>query len=447
MRRSTAILIAILMAAGCREGDGPADPSAIDARVLLISEPNGAAITVDNRATGQVTPDTVSLRRGDRVISLDLDTAGNTYSYRAILRVQRTDEVDAYTLPLALRCLDASCFAAAQDAHTVAGVTFYSSGTGSLFHRADNSRALVWPEGTLNSYIAAGMPLFAARANDRPVALGVYDQEMLVGRPAPVVTRGDGSFALAQETWIIPPSSPFINPNTLRGVAVEEVVTASDAAEGVLVLRLTFRNITNDPLAHALATHIAPASVTYTDAWIGFGLDPDIGNAADDWVSYDPALDMVFAYDSNFSESQFTTTAANSPGLVGLRVLEAPPGTSVLLNSWPINGDWEAGTPTEQAGFGMLTGSTVYSPQHADPKIGYMPPSRGDMRISATVGPMTLAPGDSATVVLALAIAAPAGSFVSGNEVAPGDPFDTARQLFGIAANLRAKAAAAAAGQ
>src|SRR5690606_32160687 len=120
MRRSTAILIAILMAAGCREGDGPADPSAIDARVLLISEPNGAAITVDNRATGQVTPDTVSLRRGDRVISLDLDTAGNTYSYRAILRVQRSDEVDAYTLPLALRCVDPSCFAAAQDAHTVA---------------------------------------------------------------------------------------------------------------------------------------------------------------------------------------------------------------------------------------------------------------------------------------------------------------------------------------
>src|SRR5690606_34180371 len=110
MRRRIAVLCMLAgFAAACREADGPADPSANDARIYLTSSPNGAAITIDGRETGQVTPDTVAVRRGDRTIELTLDSAGFTYDYAAIVEVSRTDTVIEVKLPLGLQCISQGC--------------------------------------------------------------------------------------------------------------------------------------------------------------------------------------------------------------------------------------------------------------------------------------------------------------------------------------------------
>jgi hypothetical protein len=75
-----------------------------------------------------------------------------------------------------------------------------------------------------------------------------------------------------------------------------------------------------------------------------------------------------------------------------------------------------------------------------------MPPTTGDVRMSVTAGPLTLAPGDEARIVIAVAIAPPVGgTFTSGVVMQPGDPFDTSRPLYLTAADLRAKINAAAA--
>ncbi|MGH7446422.1 MAG: PEGA domain-containing protein [Longimicrobiales bacterium] len=446
MRRRTAVLYAgALILAGCREGDGPADPSLTDARVYITSSPNGAQITVDNRNTGLVTPDTVALRRGDRAVALRLDSAGYTYEYGVTLQVERLDSVVDVHLPLGMQCLNTigSCFSAARRHRTTGGLTFASSAVGSLFQWGGSGQGLLWPASTTNSYASAGMPVFAALADEVPVALGVYDQSMLAGLPAPRVTQTDGSFRLEQRAWVVPPPSGLVRPATVRGILIEEEVMGRDSVNGVLVVRLTFRNVSDDTLVHRYAPHIPAGAVTYTDAWIGFALDPDIGNASDDWLSYDVDLNMVFAYDSNFSES-FVGPDAAAPGLLGLRVLDAPAGTSVLLNSWPTAGDWSAATATEQAGYGMLTGSEIYPPQHEHPQLGYMPPQSSDIRMSVTAGPLTLQPGDEARIVIAIAVAPPAGqTFTSGTTVPPGDPLDTDRAIHRIAANLRARMIAA----
>jgi hypothetical protein len=78
--------------------------------------------------------------------------------------------------------------------------------------------------------------------------------------------------------------------------------------------------------------------------------------------------------------------------------------------------------------------------------VGHLPVSAGDVRIVATVGPLQLAPGDSARVVLAVALALPTpGTYTSGTSLPPGNPDDTNRQMYRVAGQLRDRLTAAAA--
>lgn len=439
MRSPIAVLCIFAVVSGCREADGPADPSMADARVYLTSSPNGAEIRVDNQATGNFTPDTIALRRGDRAVVLRLDSAGFLYNYGIVLEVGSSDSVPRVHLPLGLQCAaGGTCFGAARRHYDAADISFAASAVGSLFNWDGSGLGLFWPAASQNSYLSSGMPVFAGKSDGDSVSLGVYDQSMLVGRPAPMTTLENGTFRLEQLAWIVPPPSTLVSPTTVRGIEVREEVIGRDALANVLIVRLTFRNISDEPLVHLWAPHIPAGSVTYTDAFIGLALDPDIGTAGEDWVSYDADLDMVFAYDADFQTS-FSGSDASQPGLLGLRVLEAPVGTSVVLNSWYRDLDWAAGRAGEDAGYAMLSGTSVFAPDHPAAGIGFLPPTQGDVRMSVTAGPLTLAPGDEATIVMAVAIATPTtGTFTSGTPMEPGDPLDTARPLYGVAAALRA---------
>lgn len=76
--------------------------------------------------------------------------------------------------------------------------------------------------------------------------------------------------------------------------------------------------------------------------------------------------------------------------------------------------------------------------------IGYAPTAPDDYRILASAGPLRLAPGDSATLTVAVVIAEPQpGTFVSGQAVTPGDPLDPNRQILQVAEGLRQLAIAA----
>ena len=445
MRRSTLVLCTLVLLSACREGDGPADPSQSDVRVFLKSSPAGAQILIDNQVTGLVTPDTVALRRGDRSLDLRLDSAGFSYDYNVILRVEASDSVITVDLPLGIQCLTpgGACFQSARRHHEAAGMRFAVSATGSLFHWGGSGGGIIWPAATQNSYASSGMPVFAGVADGKAVSLGMYDQSMLVGRPAPRATIDAAGLLFEQTAWVLPPRSSLISPATVRGIAIDQEVVGRTALDGVVVMRLTFRNVSDDPMVHMYAPHIPADAVTYTDAWIGFALDPDVGNANDDWLSYDVDMDMVFAYDADF-QVNFTGADATAPGLVGMRVLDAPEGTTVMLNAWTTGLDWNAGRSGEEFGYGMLSGTAVVSPQHAHERIGHMPPSAGDMRMSVTAGPLTLAPGDSAQILIAVAVAPPVGgTYTSGVMMQPGDPLETRRPLAEAAANLRASMTAA----
>jgi hypothetical protein len=196
---------------------------------------------------------------------------------------------------------------------------------------------------------------------------------------------------------------------------------------------------------------VVPAGgMTFNQVYVGFALDPDIGAAGDDMVTYEAALDMVYAYDINFVEEIFNPADAGKPGLVGLKIVTMPAGaTAKSLNAWPItiNGlsaDWHAGTVTERGGFSMLSGLRSLAPDHPGQLIGYVPSSPNDYRMSVGAGPVTLAPGQETSITVAIIIAYPvAGEFTIGQVVPAGNPTDDSRQIRRIAGNLFARAAAA----
>jgi hypothetical protein len=443
--RGRCILAAALLstvAVACSDAE-PWHPSG-GARVGVTSDPPGARILLDGRFTGRRTPDTIGglSRRHD--VAVRLDTLGVAYGFLAQVEAD-PDAVQHIHGPLVMRCPTNTCWEMHHRFHTAQRLRFASNPVGTLFMRAGTGEGLLWPAGVRNSYVSAGMPVFAALAEGRDtIALGIYDQRYLAGRPAPIVDQNAESFALRQASWVLPPLDA-LTFRTVRGIEIEQHVVGTSAVEDALLVRLVFRNVTGNP-AYAAADPIVPAGgIRYDGVYIGFALDPDIGDPRTDWVSYEPALDMVFAYSSRMRERDrdrgFDSEARDAPGLVGLRVLDAPAGSRVVLNAWAHGGaspgDWRAGFNSERLGWGMLSGMQPYAPYHTHGHIGHLPTSAGDMRMSVSVGPLQLRPGDEASVTVAVLLAAPvAGTFTPGTLLEPGDPLNTSRPLARVAAHL-----------
>jgi hypothetical protein len=448
MRTIGILLAAAALCGSCRDADAPTGPRTGGARLFITSEPDGASIFVDGTDTRQRTPDTVAGFSGQHDIRVWLDSAGVTYEYNARVQVAGSDTVVRRLHgPLSRQCAFAfdlnDCYVRLHTYRTGGGIRFAVNPLGSIFLHDGTGSGAFWPATTSNSYMSGGIPVFAAQFDGNAVSVGPYDHGYLAGRPAPVSTEAAGRSTLQQTAWLVPPTFQLLQIATVHGIEIREEITTGEAVSDVILVRLTFRNVTATFEYLAIDPFTPEGGTTFTDAYIGLALDPDIGAADDDWLSYDPALDMVFAYDARFAESGFGGSAS-APGLVGMRALRAPAGTTVLLNGWPSQGDWGAGTVSEGAGFGMLSGRAVFVPAHDDPRIGHLPAAPGDMRMAVTAGPLTLAPGEQAEIVLAVAFAPPvSGTYQTGTLVEPGDPLDTNRTLYSIAALLRERMLAA----
>lgn len=422
------------------------------AGVLVVrSDPEGGTIRVDDRATGKHTPDTLRGIAGLHEISVELDTSQLRYRYAAQVVVPSTGDPLTLNGPLMARCLASTqeCATPFRRQYPVGNVRFASNALGMFFLQAGAGQGLYWPGVSENSYVSIGTPVFGGKTEGNAVSTGIYDTDFFAGRPAPTTLTTGGLFTLSQTTWILPPpqAQQFA---VARGLEVRERLITSTSLDAVFLIELAFRNISNTSLYGIVDPAMAQlGGATYDSVFIGLALDPDIGSndseSDDDMVSYDAALATVYAYDASFLVPPFTVNQ-NGPALVGVRVLEQPPGTGVALNAWTRQtaSDWQGGTTTQAAGYGMLSGKQSYNPDHPGTTIGHLPISQGDVRIVATVGPVRLAPGDSARVVLAVALGLPApGTFTSGTSIPPGNPDDDSRQIHRVAALLRERLIAA----
>jgi hypothetical protein len=437
------VLVVLLGLTGCREPDGPGSPVLGGARLLVTSDPSGARIYLDQRDTGLRTPDTVRSLSGSHVLRVELEADNALYDYLVQLSVPRVDTLLRLHAPLTLQCPFGEltpCYSRLHRYHDAAGMRFATHALGGLLMRLGSGQGLFWPGTTTNSYVSGGIPVIAGRIQNVPISLGIFDHHYHAARPAPTTRLDNGWYTVEQESWIVPPLGA-LQRATARGVAINQQIMATEELPGVVFIRLRFRNVTNETDYQQLDPFVAAAGVTISGAYIGLLLDPDVGESGDDWLSYDPELDMVYAYDARFSEPLFAGAASTAPGLVGMRVLRAPEGTQAILNGWMSAGssaDWRAGQTSEWFGLELLSGAGSFSPVHSDPRIGHLPPSPADARIAVSAGPLNLTPGSTAELVIAIALADPApGTFQSGTLVQPGNPSDTSRDIHRIAALLR----------
>jgi hypothetical protein len=442
MRTIQACALAALMtlaAGGCADDDETLAPGE-NTRLEIGSDPQGANIFLNGVATGKVTPSTIFDIAGDQDIVVRYESAEKiVYGYRADNVDVRGDSLHRVFGPLMYRCTDNSCATLSARARDLGRIRMVTQANGALFARTGQGEGLLWPQGSSNSYVSMGMPLIAmiSGASDT-LALGIYNKEYLAGRPEPTVTVTGDRTVVRQSTWLIPPATLAV---TVRGIEVEEELTGT-AGSDVIFLKLTYRNITNRESYRAADPVVPSAGLIFNNVYLGFGMDPDIGNANDDMVTYEAPLDMVYAYDSNFFEEIFNAVNSATPALIGLKLVSVPAGATKALNTWPQtfgngSGDWSAGTNTERGGFSMISGLRSLTPDHPGQQIGHVPATPQDFRMSVGAGPVTLAPGEAASITVAIIVAAPVtGEYVSGQVVPPGSPTADDRQIRRIAGTL-----------
>lgn len=284
-----ALLIALVVLAGCREVDAPGGVGG-RGHLEIDSDPQGALISVDGKSRNKFTPDTIAGLRGRQTISVSIDSAGTTYGFR-ITTTFRPDSVVSLLGPLITSRCTGQVNCQPRD-HDNGRIGFRRSPMGPLFHQSGQGNGLRWPLGTANSYASIGTPIMAALIQGADtIALGIYNREFMVGRPYPIVQADP--FKLDQTIWIVPPENLVTRPFLVaRGLEVREELMATSDLD-VLLLRLTFTNITSRPSYRALDPLMPPSGVTLQQTWVGFALDPDIGDAGDDLFAYSPADNAI----------------------------------------------------------------------------------------------------------------------------------------------------------
>ncbi len=430
----------------CSDGrDRPTVP--VFGNLTVISDPEGAEIFLDGGALQRTTPTTLNeIAAGSHRLGLRLATANNeVFIWEDTVTVpeESLDTVEAALQggcrldcpfvmdPGRVRCRSNS------NGDTCAGFVFAQP-------------ALEWPAGSGTSYAAGGRLLVAAiLGDDAGLLAGDTLASQLfeiawVGRRPRTETSTPRRQVMELQYW----GTGNFQGESLQGLAVTETLVGVDSAvvEDVLFLHFVVENVSADERYRRLYPWVPEGGFTFTQLYLGFGLDADIGDSEDDVGSFDPNLDLTFLYDADFSDAVLGTFA-DKPAMVGLVSVQPPVGaTERNLTFWRRSDDWDDGN-RHGLGWRLLAGRLAAGDpiaDHPSPDIGHAPTQQGDYRLTEAHGPLQLAPGESLTLTVAIVMAEPqAGSFTPGVSVPPGNPFDPARAILSVAADLRDLAAQA----
>ncbi|MFA4907320.1 MAG: hypothetical protein WC602_03550 [archaeon] len=159
----------------------------------------------------------------------------------------------------------------------------------------------------------------------------------------------------------------------------------------------SFRDVWDIAFISYIIRNINPDHKTWNNAYIGFAMDPDIGDPTNDLTGCFPDLNIGFAF-SAAKLSGLEKDLEHPPGYVGIKFLDGPyrdPKTGkAKMSSFRR---WETDPNNDVARYDVLSAGT-YDLEDTEP---------ADKRIFLSSGPFDLAYGDSTRFVVAICFAWP----------------------------------------
>ena len=243
------------------------------------------------------------------------------------------------------------------------------------------------------------------------------------------------------------------------GLAVRTTYAQPAAMPNVLLVRFDVTNVSASDDYRRVHREDPAGGHTLYNVYLAPTLDPSIacgpagcttGEDRDDNATAFASDSLLVAYDQEFAVPEFGAGFSTAPGLLGLRVIDGPAGTSAKAVIF------DAGTTPdfvtaqlEHATYRLLSGGRAGAvsgcSDHAPAALVCAPETRSDIRMAWSIGPIaSLAPGQATQLTVAILFARPTnGQFTSGTSVAPQNASaqsftDPTRPIYAIASQLRA---------
>lgn len=336
-----------------------------------------------------------------------------------------------------------------------------------------------WPFDTAasadNEYIGHAKLLIAARtAAGAPAAMSFLDAGDYLPRVRHHVDRTDSSY-WQSTVWtdgrhvpIFPDSVPALafadRKDVTFGLQVKQTYLLPREERNAILVRFDVTNISDSADYRRVHPEMPAGGRTLSNIYLAPLVDVDVGglreingNRVDDRIDDNgtlfPADSMVVGWDQEFAAPAMGGGYASRPGVVGVRLIEGPPGASALVLDGALSLGWDTPADEDRTYRILAAGRDGAATECSSPAAAmpaYVCMSTGsveaehDVRIGWSVGPIAqLAPGETVTLTIAILVAPPQpGTFTSGTSVAPQQNAldDTSRPIYLIAAPLRAAA-------
>lgn len=343
--------------------------------------------------------------------------------------------------------------------------------------------ANAWPAPAPDQYLSEGKLLVAATlgadaggsAAGARMAMSLYDPGDYSPHVRLTPVSGDSS-RYFNEVWtdarhlpIFPATSGTLGdldrPGQNFGLSVKITYAIPQDRPDVVLVRYDLTNISATDSFRFVHPEEPAGGHTLQNVYLAPFLDPNIGvsiNSAvpgqaeviDDNATVFPQDSLVAAYDQAFAVPTFSTAAGGQtrPGLVGLRLVQGPAGTTARALLLDSDNVLSYATPALElttyqyltggrGSAGMPAGCTAVGGSGNVDALLCSSETPGDVRVGWSVGPVaSLAPGQSTSLTVALLFASPVdGTFTTGTQVAPDNSAlaSTTRQIYDIAGALR----------
>ena len=168
---------------------------------------------------------------------------------------------------------------------------------------------------------------------------------------------------------------------------------------------------------------IPDSGFTWTNMFASFAQDPDVGQAGSNYSNANLVFSMAMAYKSDFKEPtwQFPPDIngapfAAAPGFEAVKYLKSPQNIGIAMSGNTTNGAPFPDAVGVQRLWRNLSGNllptdgTCSVPNPQARRMCYWAQAAADTRFFEASGPFSMAPGQSATIVVAYVHAAPLGS-------------------------------------